>query len=106
MEFPDIRFDDLQKIVVSRGELIQVLSNIMANAIDAMARGGALHISTGKASGSTGDGIQTIIRDEGAGIDQKHLDKIYEPFFTTKGDHGTGIGLWVVNSSSKSAAAR
>jgi signal transduction histidine kinase len=92
----DSWFDDSQKIVVSKGEMIQVLSNILANAIDAMARGGTVHISTGKASGSAGDGIQTIIRDEGAGIDQKHLDKIYEPFFTTKGGHGTGIGLWVV----------
>jgi signal transduction histidine kinase len=92
----DSWFDDSQKIVVSKGEMIQVLSNILANAIDAMARGGTVHISTGKASGSAGDGIQTIIRDEGAGIDQKHLDKICEPFFTTKGGHGTGIGLWVV----------
>ena len=62
----------------------------------AMVPGGELHISTRKKRGSTGDGIETIIRDEGAGIDQKHLHKIYEPFFTTKGDRGTGIGLWVV----------
>jgi PAS domain S-box-containing protein len=94
--FVDRRFDDSQEIVVSKGEMIQVFSNIIANAVDAMTEGGALHISTHRTTGPTGDGIQTIIRDEGAGIEQEHLDKIYQPFFTTKGDRGTGIGLWVV----------
>jgi PAS domain S-box-containing protein len=89
------QFDDLQKIVVSKREMIQVFSNVIANAIDAMKRGGALHLSTRMVTGSCGDGIQSIIRDEGSGIDQKHLDKIYDPFFTTKGERGTGIGLWV-----------
>ena len=94
--FVDRRFEDAEEIVVSKGEIIQVFSNIIANAVDAMTEGGSLHISTHKATGPTGDGIQTIIRDEGAGIEQEHLDKIYQPFFTTKGDRGTGIGLWVV----------
>jgi PAS domain S-box-containing protein len=94
--FVDRRFDDLQEIVVSKGEMIQVFSNIIANAVDAMAEGGALHISTHKATSPAGDGIETIIRDEGAGIEREHLDKIYQAFFTTKGDRGTGIGLWVV----------
>jgi PAS domain S-box-containing protein len=92
----DRRFDDLQDIVVSKGEMIQVFSNIIANAIDAMGEGGALHISIHKATATTGDGIETIIRDKGAGIEREHLEKIYQPFFTTKGDRGTGIGLWVV----------
>ena len=92
----DSHFDDLQEIVVSRGEITQVLSNIIANAVDAMNQGGTLHISTREARGANGDGIQIIIRDEGAGIKEDHLGKIYEPFFTTKGDLGTGIGLWVV----------
>jgi signal transduction histidine kinase len=60
-----------------------------------MTDGGALHLSTRMASTAFGDGIELIIRDEGAGIDPKHLDKIYDPFFTTKGERGTGIGLWV-----------
>ncbi len=91
----DTRFDDLQKIVLSRGEMTQVLSNIIVNALDAMVKGGALQISTRKVRGSSGEGIQTIIHDRGTGIKQEHLDKIYEPFFSTKGDLGTGIGLWV-----------
>jgi PAS domain S-box-containing protein len=91
----DTRFNDLQKIKVSKGEMLQVLSNVIANAIDAMRQGGTLHISARKFSGSSGDGIQTVIRDSGTGIKPDHMEKIFEPFFTTKGDLGTGIGLWV-----------
>lgn len=91
----DLQFNDLQKIMVSRGEMLQVFSNIIANAIDAMRHGGSLKVSTRKLAGATGDGIQTVIRDSGTGIKQEHLERIFEPFFTTKGDLGTGIGLWV-----------
>ena len=91
----DLRFNDLQRIVVSKGEMLQVFSNVIANAVDAMRHGGALKISTRKLTGPTGDGIQTVIRDNGTGIQQEHLEKIFEPFFTTKGNLGTGIGLWV-----------
>ena len=91
----DLRFNDLQRIVVSQGEMLQVFSNIITNAVDAMRHGGSLKISTRKLMGSTGDGIQTVIRDSGTGIEQEHLEKIFEPFFTTKGNLGTGIGLWV-----------
>jgi PAS domain S-box-containing protein len=91
----ETRFDDLQKIVVSKGEMIQVFSNIIANAIDAMRNGGSLHISIRNVTGSPDDGIRTVIRDSGAGIRPEHIDKIFDPFFTTKGDLGTGIGLWV-----------
>lgn len=88
-------FNDLRKISVSRGEMLQVFSNIIANAIDAMRQGGKLTIALRKTSGLEGDGIQTIIRDNGIGISQKNLERIFEAFFTTKGDLGTGIGLWV-----------
>jgi len=91
----DTRFNDLQKIVVSRGEMLQVFTNIIANAIDAMSQGGVLRISTRNLFGSAADGIQTVIQDNGSGITQEHLEKVFEPFFTTKGDLGTGIGLWV-----------
>ena len=91
----ETRFNDIQKIKVSRGELLQVFSNIITNAIDAMQGGGKLDISTRKISGSIGEGIQTTIRDSGVGIPQEHLERIFEPFFTTKGNLGTGIGLWI-----------
>jgi PAS domain S-box-containing protein len=91
----DTRFNDLQKIIVSKGEMLQVFSNVIANALDSMRRGGALNISARKFAAPVGDGIQTVIRDSGTGIRPEHMEKIFEPFFTTKGDLGTGIGLWV-----------
>jgi PAS domain S-box-containing protein len=88
-------FNDLRKIVVSPGEMIQIFSNIVTNALDAMRQGGRLTISVRQTMASNGDGIQTIISDLGTGIQMEDLGKIFEPFFTTKGDLGTGIGLWV-----------
>jgi PAS domain S-box-containing protein len=91
----DTQFNDLQKIVVSKGEMLQVLSNVIANAIDAMRQGGILQVSARKLTGPSGDGIQTVVRDNGTGIKPEYMERIFEPFFTTKGDLGTGIGLWV-----------
>jgi PAS domain S-box-containing protein len=91
----DLQFNDLQKLVASKGEMLQVFSNVIANAIDAMHQGGSLKISTRQLIGLSEDGIQTVVRDNGTGIKQEHLERIFEPFFTTKGDLGTGIGLWV-----------
>jgi PAS domain S-box-containing protein len=91
----DLQFNDLQKLIASKGEMLQVFSNVIANAIDAMHQGGSLKISTRRLIGLSEDGIQTVVRDNGTGIKQEHLERIFEPFFTTKGDLGTGIGLWV-----------
>ena len=91
----DFRFNDLKKISVSRGEILQVLSNIVANAIDAMKGGGALSITTRSLINAAQDGIEIVVRDTGTGIEQENLPRVFEPFFTTKGLLGTGIGLWV-----------
>jgi PAS domain S-box-containing protein len=91
----DTQFNDLQKIVVSKGEMLQVFSNVISNSVDAMHEGGSLRIFARKVSGPGGDGVQAVIRDSGIGIKPGHMEKIFDPFFTTKGDLGTGIGLWV-----------
>ena len=91
----DTTFDDLQTVMVSKGEMLQVFSNLIVNAMDAMQEGGLLQITVRKLISPGGDGIQTVIRDSGIGIKPEHMDKIFEPFFTTKGQTGTGIGLWV-----------
>lgn len=91
----DTQFNDLQKIVVSKGEMLQVFSNIIANAVDATRTGGNLKIVTRNLIAAGGDGVQIQIRDSGIGIQPQHLERIFEPFFTTKRDLGTGIGLWV-----------
>jgi len=91
----DCRFDNHRPIVVNKGELVQVLSNVIANSIDAMAQGGVLQVQIGETTNLQKEGVQIVIRDNGTGIQQEHLSKIFEAFFTTKGNLGTGIGLWV-----------
>lgn len=99
-------FNDLRKISVSKGEMLQVFSNVIANAIDAMKEGGKLSIALRKTMMADGDGIQTIIRDDGIGISPENLERIFEPFFTTKGNLGTGIGLWVTKQLIESRGGR
>jgi PAS domain S-box-containing protein len=91
----ECQFEDHRKIVVSKGEFLQVFSNIIANSIDAMPRGGLLRIQIVEAIKRDEAVLDIVVRDEGKGIEQEHLARVFEPFFTTKGSTGTGIGLWV-----------
>jgi PAS domain S-box-containing protein len=90
----ECRFEDQPPLLGSRTELMQVFSNIVANAIDAMPRGGLLRVQTKRRLDP--DGVEIQFTDNGVGIRKEDLDKVFEPFFTTKGNMGTGIGLWVV----------
>jgi PAS domain S-box-containing protein len=76
------------------GELKQVISNLIANAADAVGTDGAITISAQPASGEDSM-VEVLIADDGPGIAPEHMDRIFEPFFTTKKDVGTGLGLWV-----------
>ncbi len=89
------KFNDLRRIAVRSGEIVQVLSNIVANAIDAMPHGGRLSISTAQTITGERDSLHLVISDTGHGIRREHIARVFEPFFTTKGNLGTGIGLWV-----------
>jgi signal transduction histidine kinase len=89
------KFTDLRKISVRTGEIIQIFSNVVCNAIDSMPHGGVLSIRTTRTVRMEEDAIQVVVSDSGTGIRREHLDKVFEPFFTTKGNLGTGIGLWV-----------
>lgn len=91
----DARFNDHQQIVASKGEMLQVFSNVIANAVDSMPQGGTLFIATHKVIGLIGEGLEVTVRDTGIGIKPENLAKVFEPFFTTKGERGSGIGLWV-----------
>jgi PAS domain S-box-containing protein len=73
------------------GEVVQVLSNLIANAIDAMREEGHLGITIG----AEGETAVIGVEDDGGGIDESVAEKIFEPFFTTKKDVGTGLGLWI-----------
>ena len=79
------------------GELRQLLANLLVNAVDAMADGGSLQVRvTSTRQWSSGrNGVRITIADNGTGIPRASLRQIFEPFYTTKKDTGTGLGLWV-----------
>jgi len=82
------------KVVLRRGEMMQVISNLIANAIYAIPAGGTLSVSVCDAS-SAEDGIVLTVEDDGVGIVPKDLPKVFDAFFTTRATVGTGIGLFV-----------
>ena len=88
----DCAFVHHRVIHASRDELMQVFSNLITNAVDAMPDGGVLTIETHEIGE---EGVEVLVRDKGIGISAANLDRVFEPFFTTKGHRGTGIGLWV-----------
>jgi len=78
----------------SPGELKQVLSNLVANALDASTEGGTIRIRA-KSSKRGGDRGTTItVADSGTGMSREVVEKAFTAFFTTKKDVGTGLGLW------------
>jgi signal transduction histidine kinase len=77
------------------GELTQVVSNLIANATDAVGNGGTIRVKLECLEGAGDKIVQVSIADNGPGISPQHREKIFEPFFTTKKDVGTGLGLWV-----------
>jgi signal transduction histidine kinase len=90
----------LPPVIASADQLKQVLLNLMMNAQQAMPEGGTLFVSTRASHGSDpdflmSDSVQIQIRDTGKGIAEEHLPHIFEPFFSTKDEKGTGLGLWV-----------
>lgn len=92
------RLDLTRKPLFVHGDtnrLQQCFLNLVFNAIESMGPGGRLEIIT---TGQTNERIARVeIRDTGHGIPQKHLDHIYDPFFTTKAmGEGTGMGLSIV----------
>jgi PAS domain S-box-containing protein len=82
------------KIVLRRGEIMQVISNLIANSIYAMRPGGTLSVSVYDAA-SEDDGIVLTVEDDGVGIAPKDLPRVFDAFFTTRTTVGTGIGLFV-----------
>ena len=72
-------------------QIQQVLVNLIKNAMHAMTRGGTLTLQTGESS----DGVWVSVADTGGGIPQEQLNRIFEPFYTTK-KKGSGLGLMIV----------
>lgn len=87
----DYRSEGHVKVPV--GDLRQVFTNLISNAIDAMEKGGRLELTV---QPGRDDFVHITVVDDGCGIAAEALESIFHPFFTTKGEKGTGIGLWVV----------
>ena len=86
-----------QELFTHEGELRQIVLNIVGNAVDAMKGGGVLSLrcrdSKYRVNGKSG--VRIIIADSGTGMDPETVARMFEPFFSTKGIGGTGLGLWI-----------
>ncbi|HKB00695.1 MAG TPA: ATP-binding protein [Gemmataceae bacterium] len=83
---------DLPVLFGVRDQLVQVVFNLVLNAIDATQKGGLIAVTAARADG----GVEVAVRDDGTGIDPTHHRQIFQPYFTTK-KQGTGLGLFVTN---------
>ena len=81
----------LPALLIDPAQLKQALVNLVKNAIQAMTKGGTLILQTGQG----GDGVWVSVSDTGTGIPQEQINRIFEPFYTTK-KKGTGLGLMIV----------
>jgi len=101
--------DDLWLVNVDTGQISQVIQNLVVNADQAMPLGGKLEIKAenkkikeeDRLPLSEGNYIKISIKDEGEGIPKKHINNIFDPYFTTKSrgvEKGTGLGLSVCHS--------
>jgi PAS domain S-box-containing protein len=92
---------DLQpcdKVLAFPNELRQLFANLISNAIDATPPGGTIRVELTPALDSRDAGrrgVRILVADTGSGIPEEIKQRIFEPFVTTKGDSGTGLGLWV-----------
>jgi PAS domain S-box-containing protein len=89
------------KVMGYPGEIRQIFANLIANAIEALSDEGFLVIRASRARMLNGDGLPGVritFLDNGSGIAPAHRKKIFEPFYTTKKDVGTGLGLWLTQN--------
>ena len=98
----DLR-DSLPRVMGMESELREALTNLVLNAVDAMPQGGTMTLRTdgvARAYGGRGEGPPTHVivevSDTGTGMVEETRRRCLEPFYTTKGDRGTGLGLAMV----------
>jgi PAS domain S-box-containing protein len=95
------QYDKDVVITALAGEMRQAFSNLITNAIDAMSAGGMLVIRVSHSHawvGSRVEGVRITVLDTGSGILPEHKNNLFQPFFTTKSDVGTGLGLWITRN--------
>ena len=101
VELKTILAAGLPEIRGADSEIRDALTNLIFNAVDAMPKGGTIEVRTGTRAIDTEDGdsehrVQLEVADSGIGMDEETRRRCLEPFFTTKGERGTGLGLAMV----------
>lgn len=90
------RYKDVGQLAAFPGELRQVFSNLVLNALEALPEAGRIFVRVREAQDRDDKrGVRITVSDNGPGIAPENLPRIFEPFFTTKESKGTGLGLWV-----------
>ena len=92
------RYEAAPRVTVVAGELRQVISNLLSNGLDVMSVGGRLGIAVRPSfdwRNPQRRGVRISITDTGPGIPREFRHRLFEAFFSTKADFGTGLGLWV-----------
>ncbi len=89
------RFGECPRVQAAPGELKQVISNLVANAADAVHNQGMIGITLGSIEEEGQTMLHILVEDDGPGIPPEYRQHLFEPFFTTKQDVGTGLGLWL-----------
>ena len=91
------RFLPAPPLLCREGEIRQVLANLIGNAVDAMALGGRLLVRMREGRHAAGGpcGLIVTVADTGSGMDETMRGRLFQPFHSTKGEKGSGLGLWV-----------
>ncbi len=90
------RYRPAPDVLYHPGEFRQVITNLIGNALDALSRHGRLVVGVRPSRDKAGQpGVAVTVADNGSGMDRETLDRLFHPFATTKGEAGTGLGLWV-----------
>jgi signal transduction histidine kinase len=91
---------DIPDCLIDPSQFNAAILNLVINARDAMANGGEVRISTARwvpedaaSEAHPGEYVRVRVKDEGVGMTDDVIQNIFQPFFTTKGEHGTGLGL-------------
>jgi signal transduction histidine kinase len=90
-----LELPELPPVLGTTSELSHLFVTLLFNARDAMPHGGKIELRAERAR----DRVRVSVADQGMGIAPEHMAHLFQPFFTTKGNAGTGLGLWLAQST-------